>query len=99
MTKKITKAELIQEIQSNTNLPKKTVVAVVDSMLSEIKNALCNGSCVELRTFGTFELCLRKGRKDVINPKTGEKNSSPPHYVAAFKAGQELKNKIWSLKV
>ena len=99
MTKKITKADLIQEIQSNTNLPKKDITAVVDSLLSEIKNALCNGSSIELRTFGTFELKLRKGRTDNINPKTGQKNSSPPHYVAAFKAGQELKNNLWSLKV
>lgn len=99
MAQKITKADLVEEIYHNTNLPKKDIHVVVDSLLEEIKNALCRGSSIELRQFGTFELRLRSGRKNARNPKTGEKISSQAHYVAAFKAGQELKNNLWSIKV
>ena len=99
MEQKITKADLVEEIYHNTNLPKKEIATVVDSLLLEIKNALCKGSTIELRQFGTFEPRLRKGRENSRNPKTGEKISSEPHYVAAFKAGRELKNNLWSLKI
>ena len=99
MAEKITKADLVEEIYRNTNLPKKDISVVLDSLFVEIKNALCNGSSIELRQFGTFEPRLRKGRENARNPKTGEKISSEPHYVAVFKAGQELKNNLWSLKI
>ena len=36
----------------------------------------------------------RNGRKNARNPKTGETKNIPPHYVAAFKAGRELKNSL-----
>ncbi|MBP5176790.1 MAG: HU family DNA-binding protein, partial [Treponema sp.] len=42
---------------------------------------------------------LRKGREKARNPKTGESLSVAPHYVAAFRAGQELKNALWELPV
>ena len=99
MAEKITKKELVEEIYKNTNLPKKEILLVIDSLFTEIKNALCNGSSIELRQFGTFEIKARAGRKNARNPKTGEKLSSEPHCVASFKAGQELKNNLWSLKI
>ena len=99
MAQKITKADLVEEIYHNTNLPKKEIHLVLDSLFVEIKNALCRGDSIELRQFGTFELRLRKGRKNARNPKTGEKISSEEHYVAAFKAGKELKNNLCSVKL
>ena len=51
-----------------------------------------------MRGFGTFELRLRKGREKARNPKTGAPVSVEPHYVAAFRSGQELKNALWELK-
>ncbi len=99
MAQKITKADLINEIYHSTNLPKKDISVIVDSLFSEIKNALCNGKTIELRQFGTFELRLRTGRQNILNPKTGKTASTEPHYVAAFKAGRELKQNLWSLKI
>ena len=66
-------------------------------MLKEIKKSLENGSTIELRGFGTFEPRLRKGREKAHNPKTGEILSVAPHYVAAFRAGQDLKKALWNL--
>ncbi len=99
MAKKMTKADLVEEVFRNTNLPKNEIVQITDSLLEEIKNALCNGSSIELRTFGTFELRLRKGRKNARNPRTGDITPTEPHFVAAFRSGSELKQKLWNLKI
>ena len=64
----------------------------------QTREALEKGSTIELRGFGTFEARLRKGRSVARNPKTGEKLSVEPHYVAAFRSGQILKEKLWNLK-
>ena len=73
MAEKITKADLVEQIFRNTNLPKKEIALVVDSLLDEVKEALSKGASIELRNFGTFEVRLRKGRQNAQNPKTGQK--------------------------
>ena len=95
---KIIKADLVEEVYHNTNLPKQEISIITDALLTEIKNALCKGNTIELRNFGTFEPRLRKGKSNARNPRTGEIIQGESHYVAAFKAGRELKEKIWTLK-
>lgn len=96
---KITKSDLIDAVYKSTSVEKQIIQKVIDSFLVETKSSLENGNQIELRTFGTFELRLRKGRSAARNPKTGETVSVEPHYVAAFRAGQELKSKLWNLKI
>lgn len=98
MSEKITKNNLIENIYKSTNCEKKDIQVVVDSFLQEVKKSLEEGATIELRGFGTFEPRLRKGRSVARNPKTGETLSVEPHYVAAFRAGQSLKDNLWSLK-
>lgn len=95
---KVTKGDLIDEIYKSTDVEKQIIQKVVDSFLVHTREALEKGSTIELRGFGTFEARLRKGRAVARNPKTGEKLSVEPHYVAAFRAGQILKDKLWNLK-
>ena len=103
----MTKADLVEEVFRNTNLPKNEIIQITDSLLEEIKNAFLNiikslhekRENSELRTFGTFELRLRKGRKNARNPRTGDITPTEPHYVAAFRSGSELKQKLWNLKI
>lgn len=97
--KKVTKYDLVESVYLETKYEKKVVQAVVESLLDQLKDALKNTSTIELRGFGTFELRLRKGKKAARNPKTGEKVSVAPHYVAAFRSGQELKQALWNLPV
>ena len=97
--KKVTKFDLVESVYENTSYDKKVVQTVIDSFLEEIKNSLKDSSTIELRGFGTFELRLRKGKDSARNPKTGDKVSVAPHYVAAFRSGQELKNSLWNLPV
>ena len=97
--KKVTKVDLVESVYENTSYDKKVIQTVIDTFLEEIKNSLKDSSTIELRGFGTFELRLRKGKESARNPKTGDKVSVAPHYVAAFRSGQELKNSLWNLPV
>lgn len=97
--KKVTKFDLVESVYLETNCEKKTVQTVLESILENIKSSLKDGATIELRGFGTFEPRLRKGRSRAHNPKTGEELSVAPHYVAAFRSGQELKNALWELPV
>lgn len=98
MANKITKNNLIENIYKNTDCDKKDIQVIVDSFLQEVKKSLENGSTIELRGFGTFEPRLRKAKSAARNPKTGESVKVDAHYVAAFRAGLELKEKLWDLK-
>lgn len=98
MNKKVTKNVLIDNIYKTTDFDKQDIQIIIDNFLQELKASLEQGSTIELRGFGTFEARLRKGRSVARNPKTGELLSVEPHYVAAFRAGQSLKENLWSLK-
>lgn len=97
MIEKITKNDLVESISLNTNIYKKDIASVVDALFEVMKEELAQGSTIELRGFGTFEPRLRKAKSSARNPKTGEKISVDSHYVAAFRAGKELKEKLWNL--
>lgn len=99
MNKKITKNNIVDSVYKSTEIEKQVIQEVMDNLLIQLKNALENGSTIELRGFGTFEPRLRKGRSVARNPKTGETLSVEPHYIAAFRPGQELKEKLWNLKI
>ena len=98
-SKKITKYDLVESIYQNTKCEKHVVQNIVENLFTELKSALKNGATIELRGFGTFEPRLRRGRSRARNPKTGEQLSVSPHYVAAFRSGQDLKKALWNLPV
>lgn len=94
---KITKIDLVDSIYKNTDCKKADIQKIVDSFLDSVKKCLSEGSSIELRGFGTFEPRLRKARKNTRNPKSGEIVSMTEHYVAAFRAGKELKRLMYTL--
>jgi len=96
---KITKNNLVDSIYNSTGYEKQVIQGIVDSFLVQLKTSLEEGSTIELRGFGTFESRLRKGRSVARNPRTGATLSVEPHYIAAFRPGQELKEKLWNLKI
>ena len=99
MNKKLCRIDIVNQIYQTTNLPKKDISLVLDCFFSEIKEGLCSGSVIELRNFGTFEPKLRKAKTNAHNPKTGEKIKVKSHYVAEFRPGKELKERIWNIKL
>ena len=98
-SRKVTKYDLVEAVYQNTKCEKRVVQDVIENLLVQLKDSLKDGNTIELRGFGTFEPRLRRGRAKARNPKTGEQLSVASHYVAAFRAGQELKKSLWSLPV
>ena len=96
---KITKSNLVDAVYTNTDVEKEVIQTVIDNFLLQTRLVLEEGNQIELRGFGTFEIRLRKGRSAARNPKTGESLSVKPHYVAAFRAGKLLKDKLFNLPV
>jgi len=94
---KITKIDLVNSVYEKTGYDKRDIQVLTDALLLQIKAELENGHIIELRGFGTFEPRLRKGRSVARNPRTGQLCSVEPHYVAAFRAGKELKENLFNL--
>lgn len=96
----VTKIEIVNSIYEDLheNVEKQIIQQVIDSFLDTVKDSMIKGNDVQLRGFGTFEPRLRKGREKARNPKNGKEVSVEPHYVAAFRAGKDLKDKMWDLK-
>ena len=59
--KKTTKNDLIDGIFERTsNLERQDIIDVVDALFEEVKQSLISGATIELRGFGTFELCPKE---------------------------------------
>jgi DNA-binding protein HU-beta len=89
----LTKADLIDALAAEGNLPKRQATEVVDFVLDRITRALQNGERVALTPFGSFVVRAR-GAREGRNPKTGEKIEIPARNVAAFVAGKSLKDAV-----
>lgn len=98
MKNKLTKAELIKNINDSTGIDPASIGMVINQMFEELKEALIKDRTIELRGFGTFEPRIRRAKAKAHNPKTGEPCSVKAHRVATFKQGQELKKALWTLR-
>lgn len=99
---KKTKKDLVEEVyhhlvHNNTKITRTSILQITDSLLTSMKNTLKSGYGIELRGFGVFELRYRKPKSHARNPKTGEAVTVEGHTVAAFRAGNELRNDLWNM--
>ncbi|MEE8300273.1 MAG: integration host factor subunit alpha [Desulfatiglandales bacterium] len=89
----LTKAQMIDSIYRQVDLPKIRSVQVVESLLEIIKKSLENGEDVLISGFGKFcvkEKRQRRGR----NPQTGENLMLTERRVARFRCSGRLRDKI-----
>ena len=89
----LTKADLIEAIQSNNGLSQKQCTYLVETTIDLIKNTLSSGEDVLISGFG--KLCVkekteRKGR----NPATGGVKTLPARRVVTFKCSGKLRERI-----
>lgn len=84
------KAELIVAVADKTNLSRKDVDKVVNTMLDTIMETLRDNGKVSLVGFGSFEAKQRPARKG-HNPMTGEVIDIEASRAPSFKAGKSLK--------
>jgi len=89
----LTKADIIDTIYNQLDVPKTRSTQVVESLIEIIKKTLESGEDVLISGFGKFcvkEKMKRKGR----NPQTGEDLMLGERRVVTFKCSGRLKNKI-----
>lgn len=86
----MTKAELVEEVARQTELPKKQAEVIVNTVFESIVESLKSGDKIELRGFGSFRIRHRDSRVG-RNPKTGEKVDVPAKRIPYFKPGKELR--------
>ena len=87
----VTKADLVEQVVRDTELPRKESEAVVETIFESIIGALQAGDRIEIRGFGSFRTRQRRGRTG-RNPKTGAKVEVPPKKIPFFKPSKELKD-------
>jgi len=89
----MTKAELIEDVATRSNLTKRDVTEIVDMVLESVKTELSKGNKVQLIPFGSFEVRKRKAREG-RNPKTGERLMIAARTVPAFHPGKDLRDAV-----
>ncbi|MFC1811434.1 HU family DNA-binding protein [Thermodesulfobacteriota bacterium] len=86
------KNELINEMSTALS-SQKEAKAVLESILSNITQALKKGDSITLTGFGTFKVSKRKARTG-RNPSTGEKIKIKAKNVPQFVPGKKLKDAV-----
>ena len=88
------RSELIQIIaDENPHLYQRDVERIVNTVFSEITEALAKGDRVELRGFGAFSVKLRDARMG-RNPRTGEAVKVDSKAEPFFKTGKLLRDRL-----
>jgi nucleoid DNA-binding protein len=93
MADNMNKDALVSEIAGKTDLSKKDIELMIDTMTEVITAAIKEGKKVTLTGFGTFRLSKRAERIG-INPQTKEKITIPAMNVPKFTAGKVLKETV-----
>jgi len=90
--KDMIKLDIINRVADKTGVPKQKAEQVVDALFNAMKEAMANGSRIELRGFGVFVVKPRK-RGIGRNPRTGKEVPIPAGKTIRFKPGKELQAK------
>ena len=68
-------------------------MAMLDTVVEEIKSSVAHGDKIEIRGFGTFQSRIR-ATKNGYNPSTGETIFLPAGKTILFKPSRELTKKM-----
>jgi integration host factor subunit alpha len=89
----LTRAEIAEAINRKLGLSRSESLAMVESILRLMTDALAKGENVKVSGFGTF-LLRDKAERVGRNPKTGVEVPITPRRVLTFRASQMLKDGI-----
>jgi DNA-binding protein HU-beta len=93
----MTKAEIVAEIASKTNIETVAVQQTVESFMDAIKKAMAEGENVYLRGFGSF-VVKQRAEKTGRNISKNTTIIIPAHNIPSFKPAKvfvsEVKNKV-----
>lgn len=88
-----TKAQIVQAISQDLNLPSKKSTQVVETLLEILKRTLQSGDDVLISGFGKFSVRHKSERKG-RNPATGSDLMLRPRKVVTFKCSGKLRRRI-----
>jgi DNA-binding protein HU-beta len=89
----VTKADIIDRIANGTGLTKIETEAVINGLITTVKDALLEGERIDLRGFGAFQVQYRAPRI-ARNPQTNKEIPLEAQYVPVFKASKELRQAV-----
>jgi len=89
----MTQDQLVRQVALRTGTTQKTVRNVLDALTATITRSLTNGESVRIPGLGTFDTRVVKAHT-ARNPSTGDAIDVPEKARPAFRAGQELKDRV-----
>jgi len=89
----VNKDALISSIAAKTDVSKKEVEMILETMTDIITEELRKDNKVTITGFGTYRLSKRAAREG-INPQTKERITIPAMNVPKFTAGKTLKDAV-----
>ena len=89
----LTRADLAEAINRKVGLSGGESLALVESILDRMSDAMASGENVKISGFGTFIL-RDKNERIGRNPKTGVEVPIAPRRVLTFRASQMMRDRI-----
>jgi integration host factor subunit beta len=87
------KSDLIVDLAKEADIPLRKSEEIVNLVFETMSGSLVNGSRIEVRGFGSFEV---REYRDYLgrNPKTGKKIAVGKKKLPFFKVGKELRERV-----
>jgi len=88
------RSDIIRSLQVQfKNMRSSDAMAMLDTVMNEMMDAVANDKKIEVRGFGTFQARTR-ATKNGYNPSTGETMFLPANKTILFKPSRELTKKM-----
>jgi len=87
------KTQLIDVVAKESDVKKRDVESIVESLINTIMGEVAKGEKVQVTGFGSFER-KERGERNIKNPRTGEDMKVPPSKSPSFTAGSVFKEKV-----
>jgi DNA-binding protein HU-beta len=89
----VNKSQLVEQVATKTEMPRRDAAEAVDAVLATIEESLSRGGEITLTGFGKFHVAER-GARPGRNPQTGERIEIQASRVPRFSAGAGLKQAV-----
>ena len=89
----LTRSDLSEAVYREIGLSRNESSEMVESILSQISDALVRGENVKISSFGTFTV-REKGARMGRNPKTGQEVPIEPRRVLVFRPSHIMKQRV-----
>ena len=86
----ITKADIVEKVYEKIGFSKKEASELVEQIIGQLKDVLCEGEKVKISGFGNF-IVKEKNARTGRDPQTGNKLTISERRVLTFKPSQVLK--------